>query len=69
MQRGAPDAIRGRALTAIIAVNYAVLLAAFLVAGPLTNAAGARVVYAISAAALVVAAASAARLLPREAVV
>jgi len=69
VQRGAPDAIRGRALTAIIAVNYAVLLAAFLAAGPLTNVAGARVVYAISAGALVVAAVSAVRLLPREAVV
>ena len=66
VQRGAPDAIRGRALTAIIAVNFAVLLATFLVAGPLTDVAGARIVYAISAAALVAAAAAAARLLPRE---
>ncbi|MBV9879150.1 MAG: hypothetical protein JO180_01585, partial [Gemmatirosa sp.] len=57
VQRGADDRIRGRALTSIIAVNYAVLLAFFLGAGPLANAGGARLVYAVGAAALVLAAA------------
>jgi MFS family permease len=66
VQRGAPDRVRGRALTAIIAINSAMLLAVFFLVGPLTDAAGARVVYAISAGALVVAAGAAAWLLPRE---
>jgi MFS family permease len=69
VQRGAPDRVRGRALTAIIAINSAMLLAVFFLVGPLTDAAGARVVYAISAGALVLAAAAAAWLLPREGVV
>jgi MFS family permease len=69
VQRGAPDRVRGRALTAIIAINSAMLLAVFFLVGPLTDAVGARVVYAISAGALVVAAAAAAWLLPREDVV
>jgi hypothetical protein len=38
----------------------------FVAVGPLTNAVGARVVYAVSAAALVAAAVAAALLLPRE---
>lgn len=69
VQRGAPDRVRGRALTAIIGINSAMLLAVFFLVGPLTDAAGARVVYAISAGALVLAAAAAAWLLPREGVV
>jgi MFS family permease len=66
VQRGAPDRLRGRALTSIIAINYGVLLAVFVAVGPLTDAVGARVVYAIAAGALVVAAAAATLLLPRE---
>lgn len=66
VQRGAPDRIRGRALTSIIAVNYGMLLAVFVAAGPLTDAVGARIVYAVSAGALVAAAVAAALLLPRE---
>ena len=40
VQRGAPDVLRGRALTAIMSANYSMMLIAFLVAGPLTNAVG-----------------------------
>jgi MFS family permease len=66
VQRGAPDRVRGRALTSIIAINYGMLVTVFVVGGPLTNAVGARVVYTIGAGALVVAAAAAALLLPRQ---
>ena len=66
VQRGAPDRIRGRALTSIIAINYGMMLAVFIAVGPLTNAVGARVVYAISAGALVAAAVAAALLLPQR---
>jgi MFS family permease len=65
VQRGAPDHLRGRALTAIMSVNASMMLVVFLVAGPVTDALGARAVYSISAAALVVAALAALRLLPR----
>ncbi len=66
VQRGAPDRLRGRALTSIIAINYGMLLAVFVAVGPLTNAVGARVVYAVAAGALVSAAVASALLLPRE---
>jgi MFS family permease len=66
VQRGAPDRVRGRALTSIIAINYGMMLAVFVVVGPLTNAVGARVVYALSAGALVAAAVAAALLLPQR---
>jgi Na+/melibiose symporter-like transporter len=66
VQRAAPDAVRGRALTAIMSANALVLLFAFLGAGPLTNAEGARVAFAIGAGALVAAAAAASAVLPRE---
>jgi len=66
VQRGAADRVRGRALTSIIAINYGMMLAVFVVVGPLTNAVGARVVYAISAGALVAAAVAAALLLPQR---
>lgn len=45
VQRGAPDRLRGRAFTLIMSANYAVLGVALLVAGPLTNALGARWAY------------------------
>jgi MFS transporter, DHA3 family, macrolide efflux protein len=66
VQRGAADHVRGRALAAIMSVNYTMMLAVFLAAGPATDALGARAVYSIAAGSLVVAAAFAARLLPRE---
>jgi len=62
VQRGAPDQVRGRAFTVLMSANYAVLGIAFVLAGPITNAVGARWVYAGSAGAILVAAATAWRL-------
>ena len=45
VQRGAPDAIRGRVFTAIMSVNYAVYGLGFVVAGPLTDSVGPRWVF------------------------
>jgi len=64
VQRGAADHVRGRALTAIMSVNYAMVLVVFLAAGPLTDAVGARRVFAAAAASLVLAALTARRMLP-----
>ena len=61
MQRGAPDQVRGRAFTLLISANYAVLGIAFVIAGPLTNALGARWMYAAAAATILIAAAVASR--------
>ncbi len=66
VQRGAADAVRGRALAAIISVNSLMMLIVFVVAGPATDALGARDVYAIAAGSLVVGAALAARMLRDE---
>lgn len=66
VQRGTADHVRGRALAAIMSVNSLMMLAVFLAAGPATVALGARAIYSIAAGSLVVAAAFAARLLPRE---
>ncbi len=63
VQQGAPDALRGRAFTAVMSVNYAALGGALVAAGPLTNALGARWVYGIAAVTIVVAAAIASQLL------
>ena len=49
VQRGAPDRLRGRAFTVVMSVGYAVLGIGMVVAGPLTNAIGARAVWGISA--------------------
>jgi dTMP kinase len=57
VQRGAEDRVRGRVFTLLISVNYAVLGVAFVVAGPITNAIGARWAYAVAAVVLVIAAA------------
>jgi MFS family permease len=57
VQRGAEDRVRGRVFTLLMSVNYAVLGVAFVVAGPVTNAIGARWAYAIAAGVVVVAAA------------
>jgi Na+/melibiose symporter-like transporter len=59
VQRGAPDRVRGRAFTLLISATNAMLLVSFVVAGPLTDAVGARWVYAISAGVLAVSALSA----------
>lgn len=66
VQRGAADHVRGRALTAIMSVTYLMMLFVFVAAGPLTDAFGARVVYAIAAGSLVVAGLTARRMLPPE---
>jgi MFS family permease len=49
VQRGAPDRLRGRAFTVVMSVGYSVLGLGMVVAGPLTNAIGARAVWGISA--------------------
>jgi MFS family permease len=45
VQRGAPDAIRGRVFTVIMSVNYAVYGLGFVIAGPLTDSVGPRWVF------------------------
>jgi MFS family permease len=50
VQRGAPDRLRGRAFTLLMAVNYGALGASFIAAGPVTNAIGARWTYVVAAA-------------------
>ena len=57
VQRGTPDRVRGRAFTLLISANYAVLGLAFVGAGPLTNAIGARWVYAAASGVMLLAAA------------
>ena len=42
VQRGAPDALRGRAFTVIMSANFAILGLAMVAAGPLTDVVGAR---------------------------
>jgi len=55
VQRGAPDQMRGRAFTLLMSANYGVLGAAFVIAGPVTDAIGARWSYAFASAAIGVA--------------
>jgi MFS family permease len=50
VQRGAPDELRGRAFTVIMSTNFALLGLGMVVAGPLTDAVGARWVFVLSAA-------------------
>jgi MFS family permease len=50
VQRGAPDHLRGRAFTTIMSVNFALLGAGMAVAGPITDAVGARWVFGGAAA-------------------
>ena len=45
VQRGAPDHLRGRAFTTIMSVNFALLGIGMAVAGPITDAVGARWVF------------------------
>jgi MFS family permease len=54
VQRGSPDRLRGRAFTVVMSVGYAVLGIGMIIAGPLTNAIGARAVWGISAALMAV---------------
>jgi MFS family permease len=61
VQRGAPDRVRGRAFTLIMSANYAVLGISFVLAGPLTNAYGARWAYVVAAGTSLLAAAVATR--------
>jgi MFS family permease len=49
VQRGAPDAMRGRVFTVLMSSNYAVLGLGMVLAGPLTNEFGARWVWGVSA--------------------
>jgi DHA3 family macrolide efflux protein-like MFS transporter len=49
VQRGSPDRLRGRAFAVVMSIGYAVLGLGMVVAGPLTNAIGARAVWGISA--------------------
>ena len=68
VQTGAPDRLRGRAFTTIMSSNWAVLVGAMIAAGYLTEAVGARWVFAIAATCLAVAtvlATALARGLPR----
>ena len=55
VQRGAPDALRGRVFTAIMSVNYAAYALGFVVAGPLTDGVGPRWIFAGVGAVLAVA--------------
>jgi MFS family permease len=56
VQRGAPDRLRGRAFAVVMSLGYAFLGLGMIVAGPLTNAAGARTVWAVAAGLLAIAA-------------
>jgi MFS family permease len=56
VQRGAPDRVRGRVFTFVMSVGNAVLGVAMIIAGPLTNALGARTAWGIAAVAFGVAA-------------
>ena len=55
VQRGASDEIRGRVFTVIMSVNYAAYGIAVLAAGPLTDSYGARWIYGVVGALLVLA--------------
>jgi len=48
VQRGAPDALRGRAFSVLMGIGYAVLGLGMAVAGPLTNAYGARTAWVVA---------------------
>jgi len=55
VQRGAPDALRGRVFTAIMSVNYAAYALGFVIAGPLTDRVGPRWIFGGVGAVLAVA--------------
>jgi len=56
VQRGAPDRLRGRAFAVVMSLGYAFLGLGMILAGPLTNEAGARTVWAVAAGLLAIAA-------------
>ena len=56
VQRGAPDHVRGRAFTVVMTINFAALGLGMVAAGPLTDAFGARWVWAAAGATQAVAA-------------
>jgi MFS family permease len=56
IQRGVPDRLRGRAFTLAMSVSYAALGLGMIGSGPLTDAIGAREVWAVAAGLLAVAA-------------
>ena len=56
VQRGVPDALRGRAFTLLMSANFAVLGVGMLLAGPATDAVGPRWVWGVAAAVMAVAA-------------
>jgi MFS family permease len=58
VQRGVADRLRGRAFTVVMSLGYAVLGLGMIAAGPLTNALGARAVWALSAGLFALAAAA-----------
>ena len=62
VQRGAPDHVRGRAFTLLMSANYTVLGISFVIAGPITDAVGARWVYGAAAAVILIGATTAWRL-------
>ena len=65
VQRGAPDALRGRAFTLAMSVNFAALAAGMIAAGPLLDAVGARWCWAVAAVLCGAGALLATALLPR----
>jgi MFS family permease len=65
VQRGAPDELRGRAFTVIMSSNYALLGLGMIAAGALTDAFGARWVWAGAATAYLAASLAAFMLAPR----
>ncbi len=66
IQRGAPDALRGRVFTVIMSSTYAMLGIGMIVAGPLTDAVGARWVWGAAAGVYLAAAVLAVALVPRD---
>ena len=66
VQRGAPDAVRGRVFTVIMGSNFAVLGIGMALTGPLVDAVGPRWVYAIAGGIALVASVSGYVMLRRE---
>ncbi len=66
VQQGAQDRVRGRVFTLLMSVNYAVLGVAFIIAGPITDAMGARWAYAAASVVIVGALVAAWLILPRS---
>ena len=65
VQRGASDQVRGRAFTVLMSANYTALGIAFVLAGPFTNAFGARWAFGVATGAVALAAAVASRFVRR----